>query len=291
MKTIFKKSNLELIKKVVHGQGAGWENYNFYYKMKTEDGIARQVPSEIMLLQRGAMLGDVNSIIELARHYFYDCGDEFLPHALSWWVKAIKNNSQFAKDQFNNNKNFIFERIKNYQTHRETDAFDGMVMKCAMLSEWFLVDFGFTKWEDLTEQERMNKIIALTDAVCPILQIPKTDVSFVSGLTYIDEDGYTKIADGLAHWEGWIDIRSEILPDMERVIEVVFHELGHIAILEMKKISNSVYKLRADYGITSDRANKWDHKHTDKTTMKPDEEDADTLSYNVYLNWAIFFAE
>lgn len=291
MKTIFKKSNLELIKRVVHGQGVGWDNYDFYYKMVTEDGIARQVASELMLLQRGAMIGNVNSMIQLARHYYYDCCDDFLPHALSWWVKAIKTNFQFAKDDFNANKNAIFDRIINYQTHKQTDAFDCMVMKCAMLSEWFLTDFGFSKWKDLTEQERMDKIRVLTETVCPILQIPQTAVSFVPGLTYIDEDGITKIADGLAHWEGWIDVRSEILPDMERVIEVIFHELGHIAIFEMKKVSNKVYKLRADYGITSERANKWEEKHIDKTTMKPEEEDADTLSYNVYLNWAIFFAE
>ncbi|MBR4942672.1 MAG: hypothetical protein IKZ28_01460, partial [Clostridia bacterium] len=74
MKTIFKKKHLPLIKGAVHNRGNAEEQYKLYYKMRLEDGLDRQYASERILLERGAYAGDVRSMVELARSYYFGGG-------------------------------------------------------------------------------------------------------------------------------------------------------------------------------------------------------------------------
>lgn len=83
MKIIFKKSNLPFLKDTLQGGGDARDYWTVVRMMQDENDLTHQLPTETLLLQRGAFGGDVWSMCELARTYYYHGGDLWLPHALS----------------------------------------------------------------------------------------------------------------------------------------------------------------------------------------------------------------
>ena len=96
------------------------------------------------------------------------------------------------------------------------------------------------------------------------------------------------IVDGLAHWDYRISIRQEILDDFERLIEVLFHELGHMVAFEIIRNTENSNNLKEIYGITDERIASWNKQEMGYEVVTS-EEDPDTLSYGVYTLWATFF--
>ena len=82
MNVIFKKSHLPFLKPALKGS-SGRDLWSVARYMQDENGLAHQLPAELMLLSRGAQKGDAWSQCELARTYFHHCGDLFLPMALT----------------------------------------------------------------------------------------------------------------------------------------------------------------------------------------------------------------
>ena len=96
------------------------------------------------------------------------------------------------------------------------------------------------------------------------------------------------IVDGLAHWDYRISIRAELLNDYERLIEVLFHELGHQVVFEIIRNNENSNMLKQIYGITDGRIASWNNQEMGYE-VPTTEEDPDTLSYGVYTMWATFF--
>ena len=279
MKTVFKKQHLPFLKNVLH-RGNGRDFWTLARTMQDENGLQHQLPAEILLLQRGAQTGDVWSMCELARTYFYHCGDTFLPMALHYWKKAVLQNDGGAKHDLENLP--IHDRILNY-TSFDKNPYKEIEIKCALLTEWHLTKYGISPWESIHAQEKKSRIRALVKESCHILQIPEVELQFVPGLCF-----QGSIVDGLAYWENKIDIREELLFDFERLIEVIFHELGHIITFEIRKNTHKSNLLKQLYGISEGRILSWE-RNEQGYEVTTSEEDPDTLSYGVYTVWAAFF--
>ena len=279
MKNIFKKSNIPFLKYVLH-EGNGRDNWNLVRVMQDKNGLQHQLPAEIELLNRGATQGDAWSMCELARTYFNYCGDLFLPHALRLWKQSALQNDSGARYDIENAP--IYHRILSYQSFDENE-YNAIEMKCAMLAEYYLTKLGLCPWNLASTEERIKRCENLFIVACQVMKIPQTKLEFIPNLTFNE-----MLVDGLAHWDYRISIRKEILDDFERLIEIIFHELGHMVAFEILRNTENSNNLKNIYGITDERIASWNNKEMGYEVVTF-EEDPDTLSYGVYTMWATFF--
>ena len=279
MKNIFKKSNIPFMKEVLHN-GQGRDNWNLARVMQDQNGLQHQLPAEIALFSRGATQGDTWSMCETARLYFNHCGDLFLPQALSLWKKAVLQNDNGAIYDVNNMP--IVDRVLSYQSY-DNNEYNAIEMKCALLTECYLTKLGLCPWENANTEERIKRCENLTYMVYQILKIPQIKLEFIPNLMFNGA-----IVDGLAHWDYRISIRAELLNDYERLIEVLFHELGHQVVFEITRNNENSNMLKQIYGITDERIASWKNQEMGYE-VPTTEEDPDTLSYGVYTMWATFF--
>ncbi|MBP3436511.1 MAG: hypothetical protein J6K61_01220 [Clostridia bacterium] len=280
MKTIFKKSNISFLKQTLHG-GSGRELWTLARMMQEKDGLQHQLPAVIHLLQNGAAAGDVWSMDELARMYFHHAGDLFLPQACSLWKKAALQKDNGAMGDLQSLP--IYDRIMAYRSP-DGNAYTAMEMKCALLTEYHLTRLGLSPWEELDTEARKERCKALVYDACRVLTVKQVELSFVPGLVF---EGV--MVDGLAGWDWKITVREELLSDFERLIEVLFHELGHIVTFEIRKRSEEGEHLKGVFGISDERIRSWEQNEMGYEVVTA-EEDPDTLSYGVYTLWAAFFA-
>ncbi len=279
MKNIFKKSHLPFLKHTLK-EGSGRDLWNLARTMQDENGLQHQLPAEIILLERGASKGDIWSMCELARTYFNHCGDIFLPAAIRYWVQAAVKNDDGAKWDLNNLP--IINRILSYRSF-DNNKYKEIEMKCALLTEMYLYKPWEGEWRYLNDYTREARTRELFKIACNVIQIPNVELEIIPNLTF---EG--NIVDGLASWNNNIKLRKEIFDDFERLIEVIFHELGHIVAFEIVKKTPNGAKLQEIYGITNERIKEWDAKKMGYEVVTF-EEDPDTLSYGVYTLWAAFF--
>lgn len=279
MRVIFKKSHLPFLKPALKS-GSGRDFWTVARLMQDENGLQHQLPAEIMLLEKGVNKNDVWSMCELARTYYHHCGDMFLPMAIRLWVKAAKEKDNGAMYDINNLP--ILDRIYSYRSF-DANPYKEIEMKCALLTEMYLHREWETDWNKLNIKTREERCKALMKAACYVLQIPEIEVSVVPNLMF---EG--RIVDGLAGWDYKITLRREIFDDLERLIEVIFHELGHEVCFEIMRGTSLGIKLREIYGVSYERISSWREGKMGYEVITS-EEDPDTLSYGVYTLWATFF--
>ncbi len=284
MKNIFKKSDLPLIDRAVHNNDAGREQVDLYYKIRVEDGFVRHISTEVLLLERAAVMGDGYAVWELAQHYYYDESVRCIPIALSWWKRAILMGNAAAKERYREHREYILSMILEYREGMSEYA--DLELRLAMLAEIYLFELGTVDWKRLSDSERLDRVKRLVYASVPLLDVRFTGVESIAGLTFTDKSGRTFTVDALAHPDNHISLRREMMADGERVIAVIFHELGHLVCF--RAMGDSTYAKR--WGLTPERIAGW-HRGDMGYEVKTNEEDPDTLSYGVYTNWAVLFAE
>lgn len=284
MKNIFKKSDLPLIDKAVHNKDALDEQVGLYYKIRVEDGFVRHIATEVILLERAAMMGNGYAIWELAQHYFYDEAVRNLPLSLHWWKKAIVMGNAAAKQRYTELREYLISAIADYK--EGFGEYADLELRLAMLTEIYLFELGSLSWQSLSDSERIERINKLAYASAPLLDAPFSGISATPGLTFT-ENGRTYTVDGLAHPDRRaITLRSEMMVNIERVIAVLFHELGHLVCFR----AMGDYEYAKKWGLTPERIASW-HSGAMGYEVKTSEEDPDSLSYGVYTHWAILFDE
>lgn len=281
MKVVFKKAHLNFLKPALKGS-SGRDLWTVARYMQENDGLQHQLPAEIMLLERGANKNDPWSMCELARSYFHHCGDIFLPMSLRYLTKAAVRNDQGAKSDLEYLP--IYQRIINYKSF-DNNKYKEIEMKCALLTLMYLHRPWDGDWNFVDQYTREFRLKNLVKIVAPIINIPNIEVSIIPNLTF-----QGRIVDGLAGWDYKISLRKEIFNDLERLIEVIFHELGHIVCFEIMRGSALGNKLKNIYGITNERILSWQQGKMGYQVVTS-EEDPDTLSYGVYTLWQAFFSE
>ena len=284
MKNPFDKADLPMIDRAVHTATAHDDQLNLYYKMRLENGYARHVSTEVILLERAALSGHMWAIWELIKHYYFEEAVKSLPLALHWWKRANLAKHDTALSVYRDYRQEIISKIHDYR--EGLSEYADVELRVAMLAEIYLFELGAIDWSALSDGERMERINTLTEVIKPILGVYVTYVSDVPGLTYTYPDGSVGPAYGLANQDYHIDICREILWDKEKTLAVLIHELGHY-VCHRASYDGEYAKI---YGITKDRVESWGRGdvHNGITTS---EEDPDTLSYGVYTNWAILFAD
>lgn len=288
MKNVFKKSYLPLIDRAVHHPTDADAAYSLYFKMRTEDGLDRLVAPEVLLLTRAAERGDARAISELARHYYFDYGTEMIPYALSWWRRAILTGSDTVVRELAAHRGEMYRRILAYGEGKSD--FGNIVMKCAMLAEYILFEFGLADWARLSNADRLLRCRTLVEVVSPILGIRPPAVNFVRGLSFVDEYGTRKIAYGLANPDWSLDILEDMVDNREWLVQVLFHELGHFVCFSCMGNSDNARRMRKIYGVTEERSIGW-NRGDRGIEIRTSEEDPDTLSYSTYTAWAVLFAD
>ena len=270
MKTVFLKSHLTFLKNTLHN-GNGRDLWRLSRMMQESNGVQHQLPVELALLEKGAILGDDWSRCELARTLFHHGGNLFLPKAIRLWKDAASRKDAGAL------RDIAFlpirERILSYSSPDGNRYYETEI-KCALLVEWHLTGLGLVNWTELNSIEKVNRAKAL------ILEVKS---EFIPGLTFKE-----RLVDGLASWDSKISIREEVLLDFERTIEVILHELGHIVTYEIRKGGKRAESLKEQFGITDDRIRAWERGDMG-LCVTVTEEDPDTLSYGVYTAWGAFF--
>lgn len=273
-----------MIDRAVHSASAHDDQVNLYYKIRVEDGFVRHISTEVILLERAALAGHGWAIWELAQHYYYDDSVNSLPLALRWWKRANLLKNEAAIRIYRDYRHEIISKIQKYS--EGLSEYSDIELRIAMLAEIYLFELGTVDWSAMSDGERMEKVRAFTAAVEPILDIHVSYVRDVPGLTFTYSDGRVVPALGLFHPDYHIDICREILYDKEKTLAVIVHELGHY-VCHHASYDTEYAKI---YGITKERVASWGRGdvHNGLTTS---EEDPDTLSYGVYTNWAILFAD
>lgn len=287
MNIIFKKSNLPAIDKVIHHNASGNENWQLAANILMGNDFSTNHESAVMLLERGAYAGDVWSMCQLARELYYSFSDR-LAAALSWWHKAAAKKDAGALADLELLDKEIYEKIKNW-CPKEMSDYAVIELRCALMTEYILTRIGRDCWNELPREERVSRVEQLFREASVILGVDETAVVFKPSLLF-ERNGVIEYADGMAHWEGFVEIKEQLLDSYERLIQVIFHEIGHIVVFSMWNSSDPrALRLRKIYGISEQRVNDW-YRNADGICVPVIEEDPDTLSYGVYTTWGVYFA-
>lgn len=278
MKVIFRKKDLPFLAKFAKRDAGPRDYWLLACKIWKEDGLTRQDSSRLLLLQQGAFMGDTWSMCELARAYYRSADRSQLPLALSWWFRAVRLGDPGAGRDVEGLP--LLERIQGHVGGGSEYA--DIEMRCAMLTEWILTRLGRDSWEDLSFTEQMGRVQALIDAASVQLGV-KPPVHYVS--ERLEVGG--RAAGGLADLgAGRIGLVRSDFENYPRLIQVLFHELGHFVVWGMLSQHQPAQMRR--FGVTEARVQAW--KRRDMGIEVPvTEEDPDTLSYGVYTNWMILF--
>jgi len=282
MKNPFKKAYLPFLDSLFEGHGEPDDYWKFVRMMQDENGMTHHPEREMFALQKGAYLGSTYAMCELAR-YLYAKNDQSLPQALAWWHRAAKQKDAGALYDLAHND--ILKRIKKYHISGSTEYAD-IEMKCAMLTEWILTDLGRVNWENLKPGEKIERCSRLIKEASELLFIRKPEFVAEDRLCTADIES----ADGLAYYDEWmIKVRTAVLNDYERLIQVLFHEMGHLVTFSMWLIDDPACKRQRErYGVTEQRVYSW-YRNDQGLEVPVSEEDPDTLSYGVWLTWALYF--
>ena len=220
---------------------------------------------------------------ELARSYYFDTGYVCMPLALSWWCRAAKLGDNGAREDLARLDSYIIERIKQYDGGGT--EYENIIARCAMLAEYYLSDIGQVEWCSLSDSEHMDRIVRLANAVCDQFGIRHLPIYCEENLTC---NGV--LADGVAHPDKRIGLRLDVTRRKERLIQVLYHEIGHHIMGEMWDRSPGSERLAKMLNISEDRIQSW-YRGDNGIEVPVWEEDPDTISYLVYTQWAVFFAD
>lgn len=276
------RKNVDKIKKLKNSATNGRDFWSMARIAQDQDGFAHNPVIEIMYLQEGANRGDVWSMCELARSYYLSNVPELLPLALSWWRKAVhaKDNGAVADlGAFP-----IADRIDRLMI-RGASYYAMAQMKCALFTEWYLTDMGRTSWDYLPNSDREARIRQLCLKVAEVLQIKEFEVFIDETLSLNGQN-----CDGVSYPEEWrIGLSSSAFKDYEKLVQVLFHEIGHLLLFSMWNESEESVRLRQIYRVSDSRIDAWHHNRKDPDGEAATENDADMLGYGVYQNWVACF--
>lgn len=292
MKNVFNKDDLPLVGRIASGDASPREHWRLACRMRDETGFRNQAPVKALLLQKGAFQGDPWSMCELARHYYCSAStdSEALPLALSWWQKAAKLEDPGALRDLTKLEGELKTAVAAYRIEDGTNGeYENLELRCAMLTEWILTRLGRDQWNDLVFEEQLRRVQNLIDAAAAQLNI--RPVKAVAKEKLLMADG--REAGGLAYInDRRIGLRYCDFSNYHRLIQVIFHELGHFvvySILRDDAASGTAAEQMKRFGITEERVDTW--KRGDMGLHVPvGEEDPDTLSYGVYTCWMVLFA-
>ena len=285
MSVIFDKKHLPDMGKATQNILNGRGYWNLAISGERHLGLNSQYQIINLQLQKGAWMGDPWCMCELARN-FLSIGNEFLPQALSWWQKAARMSDKGAQWDINNRP--ILALIHKYKT--KDSVFSDFTVQCAMLSEFILTDLGMTCWDKLSLNQRGTRIQMLINEITDMLNLSPIvlkyeDHPLVQGKPVRGSaDPSTRV----------LQTSNSVIADFPELITVIFHEIGHFvqfAILNQDELSK---KLCDMFDFDKDRVSTWFHNNYipgyDGSVITTEEEDADTLSYNVQLAWITLFA-
>ncbi len=275
MDIVFQKSKLPFLKTFEEHRKSPRDCWTLARYMQLKDGFRTQDASVFMLLQAGAMKGDSFSMCELGRFLYDGFGDAFLPVALSWWHKAVRLNDEGAMWDVENRP--LPERIRNYNVK---GGYPDIEMRCVMLTDLILLRLGKDVWNELSPDEQEKRIRTLIGAASQQLFLPHTPPVRLQADYRLN--GST--VDGTAMNGGELVIRREIVNDFTRLIQVIFHELGHYVEYAAEKDPS----LRVKFGLSDARIAGWARGDMG-LEVSMFEEDADTLSYGVYTHYTLLF--
>lgn len=284
MKNRFNKDELIFLEKFSSKFASARDYYWLARKQKEEKYYSYHTNRISFALQQSAYSGDEWGMYELGSLLLNE--KDRLPEALSWiYQSAIKGN-EAAKKLIYDKWAEIYSKVMTYSI-KDNSEYANLEVKSAMLTAMLLIHLGLDDWNSLKEEDKIYRVSDLVNNLTRIYDIPNIKVEFKKEVTY--NNGQSR-AQGLAYPNIYlIQIDSSVLLNYERLIQVIFHEVGHEIVFTMR--NNSYPKqneLLARFGLTRDRLKQWQNDEIGYA-ITLNEEDPDTISYGVWWTYYLYF--
>ena len=284
MKHRFNKKELPFLNKLFSSAATDYDYAMLSYKYMTGEYFTPNKAVAIQALEEAAHKGSPWAMNQLFM-WLIDDKSRFV-EALSWGYKAAKHYDQGALQYINDNWSKIYYGIMNYE-NKENEPYATIEVKCAMLTALLLIHLGADDWNHINIDMKKDLIQDLTSNVCKVLHIRDIKVEISN-----DNDIYPapNLPDGVAYYnEDKIWLNQRLMNEYNRLIQVIFHELGHHVVFTLSRAPlNGRDELFSLYGLTPDRIPKWQNQEKGyEITLT--EEDPDTLSYGVWTVYRLLF--
>ncbi len=284
MKNRFNKDELIFLEKFSSKFASARDYYWLARKQKEEKYYSYHTNRVSFALQQSAYSGDEWGMYELGLLLLNE--KDRLPEALSWiYQSAIKGN-EAAKKLIYDKWAEIYSKVMTYSI-KDNSEYANLEVKSALLTAMLLIHLGLDDWNSLKEEDKIYRVSDLVNNLTRIYDIPNIKVEFKKEVTY--NNGQSR-AQGLAYPNIYlIQIDSSVLLNYERLIQVIFHEVGHEIVFTMRNISYPKQnELLARFGLTRDRLKQWQNDEIGYA-ITLNEEDPDTLSYGVWWTYYLYF--
>ena len=282
MKHRFNKKEIPFLSETLNKPSRGRDYYWLARKMQESDYYTYHNNRYLYALSIGASIGDNWAMHELGKALIKD--DERLPEGLSYYYKAITSGNTGAKDDLFKQWDYVYHKVMGYRTKAE--AYADIEVKCALLTSMLLIHFGASEWNTLSYHDKTYRIQDLVNNVCDILKIKRIKMDFKDILGNPPNEQIQ----GLAYFgEYRIEIANYVLENYERLIQVIFHEIGHHIVWAMRTTSGLEQEMLFDlFGLNQNRIPKWE-KDEKGYEITLNEEDPDTFSYGVWWTYLLYF--
>ena len=263
-----------------------------HHQLMHHESYSRQQDRVLFAYERAAHAGDDWAMHALAMNILND--PTRFPEALSWFHYAIRAKNENCIKDVEKLWDQIYHGVFTYNTHDSYDYPD-LEVRCALMTDLCLLRLGADRWCDLDDHEKESRITKLCHEASILLSIPNIEVDFYDSLMDPEDknpDPSKNNIEGVAYiGSDKISIKRSIFDRLERVIQIVFHELGHHVIwYAMDENYPDHIRLLHKYGLTKDRIKQW-KRHEIGYEISLTEEDPDTLSYGVWWTYLLYFGD
>ena len=284
MKNRFNKDELIFLEKFSSKFASARDYYWLGRKQEEQKYYSYHTNRISFALQQSAYSGDEWGMNELGLLLLNE--KDRLPEALSWiYQSAIKGN-EAAKKLIYDKWSEVYSKVMTYSI-KDNSEYANLEVKSAMLTAMLLIHLGLDDWNSLKEEDKIYRVSDLVNNLTKIYGIPDIKVEFLPELLY--NNGQNK-AQGLAYPGAYlVQIESGLLYQYERLIQVIFHEVGHHIVYTMM---NNLYPRQNElfnrFGLTKERIEKWQNNEIGYA-ITLNEEDPDTISYGVWWTYYLYF--
>ncbi len=284
MKHRFHKDELPFLDRTFSPEASPRDYYWLARRIHDGEHFTPNRELEILAYEEAAHRGDDWAMHELYEYLKKD--PKRFPEALSWLYKSIRSGNQGPVNAMVRDWGDIYAGIMNYR-NTDVEPYANVELKCAMLTVMLLLGFGRDRWEWLDAKTKAERIQDLTHNACKVLRIDDVLIEVSpTQRNFPDSPG----VDGLAFMgRNKIWIKTSSMDNYERLVVVLFHELGHHVVHAMtyspEPKKSELFHL---YGLTPERIGQWERQ--DKGyAITLTEEDPDTLSYGTWMTYRLLF--
>ena len=284
MKHRFNKDELPFLTNALHQGGSPRDMYWLGRRQGEQKFYTLQSNRELMIYQEAAYRGDDWAMHELGKRLASD--DRRFPEGIMWLRKSLSLGNKGAEQEIRSRWSEFYQRIFKYDP-KENEPYGNLEVRSALIADHCLTRFGLENWDRLSRGEKDKHVLDLAYNICILLGIRQTKIELVDTLSLPG----MPVVDGLAYiGQDRIQFRRGVFDNLERTIQVIFHEFGHIVEGYMcdTRFPGRAALLKL-FGLDEAHVHKWWDNPQNGYAIPLKEEDPDTYSYGVWWTYVFLF--